>query len=219
MTFKAPDSLSEQIAQHLADRIIRGELRAGERIQEMKVSQALDVSRGSVREALLILQRRHLIEILPRCGARVVLLDAQQVSGLYDLIIELYVLLANAVATGWRTEAEIAPLMEIQQRLRDSQQRDDMIGFVQHSFEAMRAAYPFIQNPYLQDTVENLQPAISRTYFLALEQRRSQMDAFLEAFVELQLAVVARDQAWIRNILQNYCNQNRQLVLQALQAS
>ena len=218
MTFNAPDSLAGQIAQHIAERIIRGELKPGERIQEMKVSQSLDVSRGSVREALLILQRRHLVEILPRCGARVALLDAQQVSGLYDLIIELYVLLANGVAMGWRTEDEIASLMDIQQRLRESQQRGDVLGFLRHSFEAMRAAYPFVQNPYLQETVENLQPVISRTYFLALEQRSSQMDAFLKAFVDLRDAIVARDRSWIRNILQGYCEQNRQLVLTALQA-
>jgi DNA-binding GntR family transcriptional regulator len=51
MTFKAPDSLAEQIAHHLAERIIRGELAPGERIQEQKVTLALNVSRGSVREA------------------------------------------------------------------------------------------------------------------------------------------------------------------------
>lgn len=218
MTFNAPDSLAGQIVQHIAERIIRGELKPGERVQEMKVSQALNVSRGSVREALLILQRRHLVEILPRCGARVAVLDVQQVSGLYDLIIELYVLLANGVAARWRDESEIESLMEIQQSLRDAQQRDDVLGFLKHSFEAMRAAYPFVQNPYLQEAVENLQPAISRTYFLALEQRRSQMDVFLEAFVDLQKAIVARDCTWIRNILQGYCEQNRQLVLAALQA-
>ena len=68
MTFKAPDSLAEQIAHYLAERIIRGELKERERIQEQKVTQALNVSRGSVREALLILERRHLIVILPRRG-------------------------------------------------------------------------------------------------------------------------------------------------------
>ena len=65
MTFKAPDSLAEQIAHHLAERIIRGDLKPGERIQEQKVTQALNVSRGSVREALLILERRHLVGGVP----------------------------------------------------------------------------------------------------------------------------------------------------------
>ena len=41
MTFKALDSLAEQIAHYLAERIIRGELKERERIQEQKVTQAL----------------------------------------------------------------------------------------------------------------------------------------------------------------------------------
>ncbi len=58
------DSLSEQIAKHIGEQIIRGELVEGERIQEFRIAAELDVSRGSVREALLILQRTQLIEIL-----------------------------------------------------------------------------------------------------------------------------------------------------------
>src|SRR3989338_9823068 len=101
MTFKAPDSLSEQIAHHLAERIIRGELKERERIQEQKVTQSLNVSRGSVREALLILERRHLIVILPRRGAQVTELTPHKVQSLYTLMMELYILLRIAVAERW----------------------------------------------------------------------------------------------------------------------
>ena len=98
MTFKAPDSLAEQIAHHLAERIIRGEMKPGERIQEQKVTLALNVSRGSVREALLILERRHLIAILPRRGAHVTELTPHKVQSLCTLMSELYILLGNSVA-------------------------------------------------------------------------------------------------------------------------
>ena len=100
MTFKAPDSLAEQIAHHLAERIIRGEMKPGERIQEQKVTLALNVSRGSVREALLILERRHLIAILPRRGAHVTELTPHKVQSLCTLMSELYILLGNSVANG-----------------------------------------------------------------------------------------------------------------------
>ena len=71
MSFKAPESLAEQIAQHIGDQIITGKMKSKERIQELKVANDLEVSRGSVREALLILEGRHLIDILPRRGAMV----------------------------------------------------------------------------------------------------------------------------------------------------
>ncbi|EIK73928.1 transcriptional regulator, GntR family [Pseudomonas synxantha BG33R] len=216
MTFKAPDSLAEQIAHHLAERIIRGELKPGERIQEQKVTLALNVSRGSVREALLILERRHLIAILPRRGAHVTELTAHKVQSLCTLMGEMYILLGNAVAEGWQTQADMAPFLQIQQRLQLSLEREDIRAFVEESFSVMRAAYPFANNPYLQETVENLQPAMNRAYYLALDQRKASMSEFQALFEQLLAAVLARDLVQIRLVLSAYCQRSSSLVIAAL---
>jgi DNA-binding GntR family transcriptional regulator len=216
MTFKAPDSLSEQIADYLAERIIRGELAPGERIQEQKVTQALSVSRGSVREALLILERRHLVAILPRRGAHVTQLDERGVRSLCTLMGEFYILLGNAVAQKWRSEGDLRPFLDIQQRLRQAREQQNIKVFVADSFAVMRAAYPFADNPYLQETVENLQPAMSRAYYLALDQRQANMDDYLDLFARLLEAVVARDLPRIREVLTAYGQRSCELVLAAL---
>jgi len=216
MTFKAPDSLSEQIADYLAERIIRGELVPGERIQEQKVTQALNVSRGSVREALLILERRHLVAILPRRGAHVTRLDERSVRSLCTLMGEFYILLGNAVAQKWRTDSDLRPFLDIQQRLQQARELGDIKAFVGDSFAVMRAAYPFADNPYLQETVENLQPAMSRAYYLALDQRQANMLDYLDLFARLLDAVVARDLPRIREVLTAYCQRSCELVLAAL---
>ena len=216
MTFKAPDSLAEQIAHHLAERIIRGELKPGERIQEQKVTLALNVSRGSVREALLILERRHLIAILPRRGALVTELTAHKVQSLCTLMSEMYILLGNAVAQRWAVPADLGPFLQIQQRLAASYERQDISAFVEDSFNVMRAAYPFADNPYLQETVENLHPAMSRAYYLALDQRKAEMSEFLALFAQLLDAVLARDLAQIRVVLSSYAQRSCALVLSAL---
>ena len=216
MTFKAPDSLAEQIAHHLAERIIRGELKPGERIQEQKVTLALNVSRGSVREALLILERRHLIAILPRRGAHVTELTAHKVQSLCTLMSEMYILLGNAVAQRWAVPADLGPFLQIQQRLAASYERQDISAFVEDSFNVMRAAYPFADNPYLQETVENLHPAMSRAYYLALDQRKAEMSEFLALFAQLLEAVLARDLVQIRVVLSSYAQRSCDLVLSAL---
>lgn len=218
MTFKAPDSLAEQIAQHLAERIIRGELKPGERIQEQKVTQALNVSRGSVREALLILERRHLIVILPRRGAQVTEITAHNVISLCNLMSELYVLLAIAVGRTWKEQADLGAFLQIQQRLIASAERADVQAFVEDSFNVMRAAFPFADNPYLQETVENLQPSMSRNYSLALEQRKAEMGDYLDLFANLLGAVIARDEVLIRKVLSDYAERSCKLILSALTA-
>ena len=80
----------------------------------------------------------------------------------------------------------------------------------------MRAAYPFANNPYLQETVENLHPAMSRAYYLALEQRKAEMSEFLALFAQLLEAVLARDLPQVREVLSSYSQRSCALVLSAL---
>jgi DNA-binding GntR family transcriptional regulator len=86
MVFKPALNITEQIANHLGQEIVEGKLAAGARIQELKLANKLSVSRGSVREALLILERRHLIEIVPRKGAVVNPLTRAEAVDLIDLL-------------------------------------------------------------------------------------------------------------------------------------
>lgn len=115
------------------------------------------------------------VVILPRRGAQVTVLNAHNVISLCSLMSELYILLANAVVERWKTEEDLAPFLQIQQRLQASFEQQDVNAFVEESFNVMRAAYPFASNPYLEETVENLQPSMSRSYFIALEQRKADM--------------------------------------------
>ena len=139
-----------------------------------------------------------------------------KVQSLCTLMGEMYILLANAVATGWKVQADLAPFLQIQQRLTASYERQDIHAFVDDSFNVMRATYGFANNPYLQETVENLQPAMSRAYFLALEQRKASMSEYLELFERLLAAVIARDHALIRTVLTAYCQRSCDLVISAL---
>ncbi len=86
MVFKPTLNITEQIADHLAALVINGTLEGGARIQELKIANELGVSRGSVREALLILERRHLIEIVPRKGAVVNEVNAAEALELVDML-------------------------------------------------------------------------------------------------------------------------------------
>ena len=129
---------------------------------------------------------------------------------------EMYILLGNAVAQRWAVPADLGPFLQIQQRLAASYERQDISTFVEDSFNVMRAAYPFADNPYLQETVENLHPAMSRAYYLALDQRKAEMSEFLALFAQLLDAVLARDLAQIRVVLSSYAQRSCALVLSAL---
>ncbi len=89
MTFLPTSNITEQIADHLSWEIAAGRLPGRTRIQELKLAKELNVSRGSVREALLVLQGRHMVDIVPRKGASVRELKQSEVQGFTVLFSDL----------------------------------------------------------------------------------------------------------------------------------
>ena len=102
MTNSTDDGLADKIAKTIAEQIINGELVEGERIQELRIAKELGVSRGSVREALLLLERTFLIEIYPRRGAMVSELSAHQVKALFTSLTLLMEYMAQHCSETWR---------------------------------------------------------------------------------------------------------------------
>lgn len=84
--FKPALNITEQIADYVEEKIVSGELAEGARVQEIKLAKALEVSRGSIREALLILERRRLIEVIPRKGAVVNAVSAEDAQDVLELL-------------------------------------------------------------------------------------------------------------------------------------
>ena len=217
MRFQAPESLSEQIAQHLGQRIITGQLKPGERIQELKIAGELDVSRGSVREALLILERRHLIEIYPRRGAVVSQLTPELVNSLYDVYGELLCVLGKKLLERWASvdaSGLLSRLKELEQRVE--QHAGDAELVIEAGFELMRLAYRQVDNPFLEETLENFRPAISRTYYVALESFRNGYTHTRDFFVSLAKAASAGDSQQVDQIIRDFAELQRSQVLAVL---
>lgn len=221
MRFQAPESLSEQIAQHVGQRIIVRDLKPGARIQELKVAGELNVSRGSVREALLILERRHLVEIFPRRGAVVSDLTAASVDALYDIYIDLLCMLGRKVLERW-SGAELGGVMSQVEELQamidalNSNAPDAAERVIDAGFGVMRYAYRLIENPFLEETLENFRPAISRTYYVALDHFRSEIEETGTFFRHLADAAVKGDSDLLEQVIQAFGEHQRKQVLSIL---
>jgi DNA-binding GntR family transcriptional regulator len=78
-------SLPEQIAAQLSERIVNGLHAPGQRIMEQAIAAEFAVSRGPVREALRLLERDGLVTILPRRGAQITNLSSAEVKEIFDI--------------------------------------------------------------------------------------------------------------------------------------
>nr|BAH89716.1 GntR family transcriptional regulator [uncultured bacterium] len=155
--FEPQLTLTEQIADHLGSEIISGRLPPASRIQELRVAGELGVSRGSVREALLILESRHLIEIIPRRGAVVSAMESNEIADFCEVFAQMqsmcFVKLAGLANPDLSDPARA--LDDMAEAVRE--------GDTEAVLEARRvfllASLPPLENFYLSSVLKGLIPA------------------------------------------------------------
>ncbi len=215
MAFVAAESLAEQIANHLAERIINGELLGAERLQEARIVSELEVSRGSVREALLILERRNLVTILPRRGAFVTELTDDRIRGLYRLYGNLLDMLAEKLS--WSGTGEHKKVIDtVINRLGNSASDHDRLRFIEDNFEVVSVAAACAGNEYLKDALENLRPPLHRALMLIIQKHSGEMEetsTFIRLLIE---AAMSDDMAQASELINTYCKRHCYLAIDAM---
>jgi DNA-binding GntR family transcriptional regulator len=91
-------TVSEQIAARVGDRILSGAMPPGARIGEQELADEFAVSRGPIREALRILEREGLATLLPRRGAIVTELSADELRELLEIRAGLFEMVVRKIA-------------------------------------------------------------------------------------------------------------------------
>lgn len=95
---RPPRSIPEQIAEEVGSAIIGGQRAVGERLIETELAARFGVSRGPIREALRILERRRLIDIVPRHGAYVREVSLNSIADLFNTRLALTTSAARIMA-------------------------------------------------------------------------------------------------------------------------
>lgn len=99
---RRPKTIAEQIADEVGGEIIEGRIGAGQRVGEQELAERYSISRGPVRDAIRILERRGLVEFFPRRGAFAIQLS-------FDLIADIFNLQASFLGLATRYFCRVAP--------------------------------------------------------------------------------------------------------------
>ncbi|MCE7533512.1 GntR family transcriptional regulator [Acinetobacter nosocomialis] len=215
MNLEETESLSEQIVKYISEQIISGELVEGERIQELRIAKELDVSRGSVREALLLLERTHLIEIFPRRGAIVSEMSAQQVKALFDTSVMLLGHIVQRISETWRAH-EADQLQLLLEQLLEHVKAGDIEKFYDAIFQYLAEQQDMVGNPYLMKFYKELLPSLRRSYFLTLNTSKRELQEAFALFKLVTDAILIRKSQQAALFMEDFCRHLRNLVLESL---
>ena len=98
--------LRDVVFNTLRQAILRGELKPGERLMEIALSQRLGVSRTPVREAIRMLEQEGLVIMIPRKGAQVAEISEKDLKDVLEVRLGLEEL-AVRIACQRITEEEL----------------------------------------------------------------------------------------------------------------
>ncbi len=215
MLFHEAESLSELIARQISEQIIHGELLEGEHIPELRIARELDVSRGSVREALLLLERTHLIHIYPRRGAIVSEMSAQQLQALFDSVGMVLTYLVQCISTH-RNSDETTYLQQLQLTLQQQVQQGHSEAFYDAIFQSLLQQPSMIHNLYLMQFYQQLLPSLRRSYCLVLHVSSHELQMSFDLFKWATDAILSQNSPQATLFMQDFCRHLQQLVLDSL---
>ena len=149
------ESRSQQAYNQLRRKILIGEFRPGERIQEERLAEMLSISRTPVRDALRRLQRDGLVRLAGHGGATITPLNAAELEDLYEVRTALESLAARLAAE--RATGDHVTLMR--EALLAAQQawiRGDKIGVLEANSTFHDTIYRAAGSRYLREVLETV---------------------------------------------------------------
>ncbi|AOY89019.1 GntR family transcriptional regulator [Marinobacter salinus] len=216
--FKPRETLTEQVARHIENMIAFGQLRSGERIYESVMAKQMDVSHGSIREGLLLLEKRHLVRNVPRKGAFVTPLDEHFVRSLYETL-ELYLTHTGRKLVRQWQPADMERLESLYDRMNTCFQKNDLMAFLELGIEYTQASIAYADNYFITAAIDDLWPSARRCAFATFQRGGNQvLEDNLAHMRESIQAIKDRDEERLADILHRYALQQCQQVLDAIEA-
>jgi DNA-binding GntR family transcriptional regulator len=211
MDFEPATTLTEQIADHLGAEIITGRLKPATRIQELKVAGELGVSRGSVREALLILESRHLIEIIPRRGAVVSSMAGDEITSFCEVFSELQSLSFSKLAA--KDNPDLGELDRAAEAMATAVAGNDAEGVLKSRERFLLASLAILDNFYLSSVLRGLIPSGLRTDHLVSNHPSYDMRDTLRYHQALLEAIRSRSVERVCELVRAYHRREKNLAV------
>lgn len=152
-------TLAGEVRAEIERMIVEGELAAGDKLNELSLSDAMGVSRGTVREAIRSLADSGLIDLIANRGAFVHETTLAEVRNLYDLRGAIFAMACSAaarrVAEGVETGLP-ARLQNNLEQMRTAHARDDTARYYKLNIDFHDMLLQGAGNPKAKTMYDNL---------------------------------------------------------------
>ena len=209
--------LHQTVAVRLRQRIVEGQIAPGAKLNERELSEALQVSRTPLREAIKMLAAEGLVELLPNRGAVAAQLSEQDVVDTFEVIAGLEGQ-AGELAALRIDEAQLAELRALHYEMLAAYTRRDLSTYYRLNAQIHERINAAARNPVLAQTYRNVNARLQALRFRSNLDERKWQHAVAEH--EQMLGLLARrDAPGLRALLVRHLEHKRDAVLELMRAA
>lgn len=201
-SFQVPDVIAKDLARHLENQIIFGDLKPGMRLVEEEFVQRFNVSRSPVREAFRMLEQEGLASRASRRGVWVSHIDLDDLDEVYTCRLVLEGLAAELAAAN-RTSDEMNGIAAIVDAMADDLDRGDMRGFFHRNIQLSTNIHAAAHNRTLKRLLGSIGKQAFRYRYLAYEKAPEMMQTSVEGHREILEAMRRQNARYARSLMED----------------
>ncbi|NPC57524.1 GntR family transcriptional regulator [Caenimonas soli] len=186
-----PNSLHDEVAAQLRDRIFAGELMPGTFLDEARLAEQLQISRTPLREALKVLTAEGLVRHEPRRGCFVNEVTEQDLDEIFPVLALLEGRCAREAATN-ATDADLQELEILHDKLNRHAKARRINDYYAANFAIHEAIITLANNRWLALVISDLRKIVKLARLQQLHAP-GRLDQSLSEHMALFAALKARD--------------------------
>lgn len=212
MKFASPTSLPELVMQDISEKIITNHLKPGQRINEARIAEEFGISRSPVREAIRILEKNRLVEIVPRKGARVTPISEETIEWFYDIFDVLYGLVSRKLVEKAARE-DLDHLAEALTRIEAAAEAEDVPAYFDSIFNYAAVAMAAAHNPLLEEIIRELWPSNKRIVHASFIHRTDDLKNNVRFFQQATQYARERNAVAVEQVIHAFVRNERDFAL------
>jgi DNA-binding GntR family transcriptional regulator len=202
LTFRVPDIIAKNLARHIEDQIIFGELAPNTRLVEEEIVQRYSVSRSPVREALRVLEQEGLAVRHSRRGVWVSPLGWQDLEEVYSCRIVMEGL-ATELAAQHRTDEDMQAVNDAYAALARTRDSDNLKQFFRANLALSNSIHSAAHNKTLKRLLGSIGKQSLRYRYLAYSHAPEMMTASVEGNREIISAIEKKNARHARILMED----------------
>jgi len=210
-------TLREKILENIRDAILKGTLKAGERVSEPDLAERYGISRTPIREAFRQLESEGYLTVVPRKGAVVTALSERDVAEFYEIKSMLEGFAAQLAAIKL-TDKEIDRLAAINNRLSNLAAEGDVKSFFRVHNEFHELFIRASGNIKLLELIQQMLTKFNRLRIASLSLP-GRMEISVQEHEKIIEAFRARDGALANTLVQKNAAYGGQMLIRSMSSN